>query len=64
MSFHTTQASPYNNYAKQSSNKIKDWKQQSEPFPKAQLLHLAKPQHRQRASLPWGVFAQGQRASH
>lgn len=64
MSFHTTQASPYNNYTKQSANKIRDWKQEEEPFPKAQLLHLAKPQHQQCASHPWGVFAHGQRASY
>lgn len=60
--FHTAQASQHNNYTKQSDNKIKDWEQQKEPFPKVQLMHLAK--HQQCGSLPWEVFAYGQRASH
>lgn len=65
MGFHTAQASQHNSWiTKQNDNKIKDWKQQKEPFPKAQLMCLAKPQHQRCGSLPWGVFAYGQRASH
>ena len=63
-SFHTAQASQHNNYTKQSDNKIKDWKQQKKLFPKVQLMCLAKTQHQRCGSLPWGVFAHGQRASH
>lgn len=62
--FHTAQASQHNYYTKQSDNKIMDWKQQKEPFPKAQLMCLAKPRQQRCSLLPWWVFAHGQRGSY